>query len=48
MSKNNPDLFAAVSENIVTLRDNGTIAQILEDNGLDVSAADPGPLQLIG
>ena len=48
MSMNNPDLFAAVSEDIVTLRDNGTIARILEDNGIDRSAADPGPLKLIG
>ena len=48
MSKNNPELYAAISENIVTLRENGTIAQILEDNGLDRSAAEPGPLQLIG
>lgn len=48
MSKNNPALFTAVSENIVTLRENGTIAQILDDNGLDRSAAEPGPLQLIG
>ncbi|GAA1700050.1 amino acid ABC transporter substrate-binding protein [Mycolicibacterium murale] len=48
MSMNNPELFSAVSENIVTLRDNGRIAEILEENGLDPSAAEPGPLQLIG
>lgn len=48
MSVNNPDLFAAVSEDVVTLRDNGTIAKILENNGIDRSAADPGPLKLIG
>lgn len=48
MSVNNPDLFAAVSEDIVTLRNNGTIGRILKDNGLDPSAADPGPLKLIG
>ncbi|BBY62586.1 substrate-binding periplasmic protein [Mycolicibacterium helvum] len=48
MSMNNPSLFTAVSEDIVTLRNNGTIARILEDNGLNPSAADPGPLKLIG
>jgi polar amino acid transport system substrate-binding protein len=48
MAMNNPDLFTAVSEDVVTLRDNGIIAKILEDNGLDPSAADPGPLKLIG
>lgn len=48
MSKDNPELFTAVSDNIVTLRDNGTIAEILKANGVDPSAAEPGPLQLIG
>lgn len=48
MSKNNPELFTAVSDDIVTLRNNGTIAKILQDNGLESSAADPGPLRLIG
>jgi polar amino acid transport system substrate-binding protein len=48
MSQNNPELFKAVSADIVTLRENGTIAKVLQDNGLDPSAAEPGPLKLIG
>ncbi|MET0457261.1 MAG: transporter substrate-binding domain-containing protein [Mycobacterium sp.] len=48
VSTSNSGLFRAISEDIVALRRDGTIARILTDNGLDPSAADPGPLNLIG
>ncbi|WP_021591921.1 substrate-binding periplasmic protein [Actinomadura welshii] len=48
MSRSNPNLFKAVSEDIVELRRNGGIAQVLTKYGLDPAAADPGPLRLIG
>ncbi|NJC69883.1 amino acid ABC transporter substrate-binding protein [Planosporangium thailandense] len=47
MSKNNQALYNAVNEDLKTLRDNGKLAKILEDNGLSGSAANTGELQLI-
>jgi polar amino acid transport system substrate-binding protein len=48
ISKDNAALEAAVTENLETLRENGTIADLLEQNGLDPSAAKVGELRLIG
>jgi polar amino acid transport system substrate-binding protein len=47
IAKSNKALAQAVIEDIETLRDNGRLAEILVDNGLKASAADPGPLHLI-
>ncbi len=47
MSKKNPDLVKAVDEDIATLRENGTLAKILEKHGMDPSAAEPGEPRLL-
>jgi polar amino acid transport system substrate-binding protein len=47
MSKDNADLYEAVSADLENLRQDGTIASILENHGLDPSAADSGELRLI-
>lgn len=48
MSKDNAALVDAVMEDLEALRKDGTIADLLEGNGLDPSAADVGELRLIG
>lgn len=48
MSKDNAKLFEAVNDDLEKLREDGTIAEILEKNGLDSSAAETGELRLIG
>ena len=48
MSNDNEALVDAVIEDIETLRVDGTLADLLEQNGLDRSAADVGELRLIG
>jgi polar amino acid transport system substrate-binding protein len=48
MAKDNAALVDAVTEDIETLRDSGTLADLLEQNGLDPAAADVGELRLIG
>lgn len=47
MSKQNTELEKAVNENLVTLREDGTNARILEKYDLNPAAADSGPLRLI-
>jgi polar amino acid transport system substrate-binding protein len=47
MSKDNEELYEAVTEDLEKLREDGTIADILESNELDPSAADSGELRLI-
>ncbi len=48
MANGNESLLTAINENIISLRESGRLAEIMEENGLDPSAADPGPLNLIG
>lgn len=47
MSKQNEALSSAVNENLQKLRADGVISEILEENGLDGSAAEVGELRLI-
>ncbi|TDO46387.1 polar amino acid transport system substrate-binding protein [Kribbella sp. VKM Ac-2527] len=47
MAKENTDLIKAVNEDIATLRKSGELAKILEKNGMDPSAADPGEPRLL-
>lgn len=47
MAKANESLFRAVTDDLNQLRADGTIADILEKNGLDPAAADSGELRLI-
>lgn len=47
LQKGNDSLLAALNENIAKLREDGTLARILADNGLDPSAADTGEPRLI-
>lgn len=47
MPKSNEALSTAVREDLEELRDNGRLAEILEENGLDESAGDVGELRLI-
>jgi polar amino acid transport system substrate-binding protein len=48
MSKDNAALVDAVTQDLEALRKDGTLADILEQNGLDPSAANVGELRLIG
>lgn len=48
MSKDNTKLLEAINDDLDKLREAGTIAEILEKNGLDASAAETGELRLIG
>jgi polar amino acid transport system substrate-binding protein len=48
MADDNETLVEAVTEDIETLRGNGKLADLLEENGLDPAAADVGELRLIG
>ncbi|WP_449278823.1 substrate-binding periplasmic protein [Leucobacter sp. GX24907] len=41
-NKDNPELRAAIDEDTETLREDGTIAEVLEQWGLEPSAAEPG------
>jgi len=47
MNKDNPALIKAINEDIATLRQSGKLAEILEKNGMDPSAADPGEPRLL-
>lgn len=47
ISKKNPNLTAAINEDLAQLKQDGTIKKILTDNGLDASAADTGEPRLI-
>jgi polar amino acid transport system substrate-binding protein len=47
MSKKNDAMLAAFDEDIKLLHDNGKIAEILKNNGLDPSAAETGEPRLI-
>ncbi len=47
MKKGNTALVKAVNEDIATLRENGELADILRENGMDPSAADPGDPRLL-
>lgn len=46
-SLENPDLSEAIDANIETLRADGTIAEILEEYGLDPASAEPGEPNLL-
>jgi polar amino acid transport system substrate-binding protein len=48
LPKKNEALAKAITEDLAKLRDDGTLAKILQENGLDASAAKVGELQLIG
>ncbi|WP_374455957.1 substrate-binding periplasmic protein [Nocardioides sp.] len=48
IQKGHEDLLTALNEDIATLRENGRLAEILEENGLDPSGAEPGEARLIG
>lgn len=45
--KNKPELLKAINEDIAAMHKSGKIAEILKNNGLDVSAADTGEPRLI-
>jgi polar amino acid transport system substrate-binding protein len=47
MSADNEALVEAVNDNIEALREDGTLADLLEKHGLDASAAEVGDLRLI-
>lgn len=47
MAKGKQDLLDAINADIEALKEDGTIAKILEENGLDPSAADTGEPRLI-
>jgi len=47
MNKDNPALIEAINEDIAALRESGKLAEILEANGMDPSAADPGEPRLL-
>lgn len=47
MSKDNEELVAAMNDNLASMRDDGTLADLAEKNGLDRSAAETGPPRLI-
>jgi len=47
MNKDNTALIEAINEDIATLRESGKLAEILEANGMDPSAADPGEPRLL-
>ncbi|MGW0707051.1 substrate-binding periplasmic protein [Streptomyces sp. NPDC002643] len=46
--KNSTDLLKALNEDIAELRESGRLAEILKENDLDESAAEPGEARLIG
>lgn len=46
--KDDTELLAALNATVVALRESGRLAEILEENGLDRSAAEPGEPRLIG
>ena len=47
MTKDNDEMLAALNEIIAEMHENGKMAEILEANGLDPSAADTGEPRLI-
>ena len=47
MTKDNDEMLAALNEIIAEMHENGKMAEILEANGLDASAADTGEPRLI-
>lgn len=47
MNPDNDDLAKAIDADIATLRENGRLAEILEDHGVDPSAAEPGEPRLL-
>ncbi len=48
MSAENEALVQAVNDNLESMREDGTIAELLEKHGLDPSASEVGDLRLIG
>lgn len=48
MVQDNAELATAINEDLAALREDGTLAKIMTDNGLDASAAEPGAGRLIG